>query len=138
MHRILLRTVVLDYPTDVYDAARDFWGVALASAIRRGAKHPEYHVLEHPAALGSVLVQNLSEGASRLHLDIEADDTDAEVRRLVGAGAEVVERIDDWVVLRDPGGCCSAWCPPLWTRVSRRRPGRWGHENADAVLTTWT
>jgi len=104
MHRILMRTVVLDFPTAVHDAARDFWQVALSAGIRRGAQHPEYHVLEHPAALGTVLVQNLNEGASRVHLDVESDDTDAEITRLVAAGAQIVERIDDWTVLRDPGG----------------------------------
>jgi glyoxalase superfamily protein len=99
-----MRTIVLDFPPDLHDEARDFWQVALAADIRRGKRHPEYHALEHPAAAGPVLVQNLKDGASRVHLDVEADDTDAEVARLVAAGAEVVERIDDWTVLRDPGG----------------------------------
>jgi catechol 2,3-dioxygenase-like lactoylglutathione lyase family enzyme len=104
MHRILMRTVVFDFPGEAHDAARDFWQVALAAGVRRGTTNPEYHVLEHPAALGPVLVQHLREGASRLHLDIEADDTGAEVARLVAAGAVEVERIEDWIVLRDPGG----------------------------------
>jgi hypothetical protein len=104
VHRILMRTIVLDFPGDVHDTARDFWQVALSAGIRREEKYPEYHVLEHPAALGPVLVQNLDEGTSRIHLDVESDDTEAEVTRLVAAGAEVVERIDDWTVLRDPGG----------------------------------
>ncbi len=104
MHRILMRTVVLDFPTDVHDAGRDFWQVVLSAGLRRGTRHPEYHALEHPAALGRVLVQNLNEGASRIHLDVESDDPDAEVGRLVAAGAQIVERIDDWTVLRDPGG----------------------------------
>ena len=103
MHRILLRTFVLDFPGDVHDAGRDFWAVALDAGIRRGTQDPAYHVLEHPAALGRVLVQHLNDGAGRIHLDIEADDIDAEVARLVGAGAVEVERIDDWVVLADPG-----------------------------------
>jgi catechol 2,3-dioxygenase-like lactoylglutathione lyase family enzyme len=104
MHRILLRTVIFDYPTDVHDAGRDFWTAALGADLRRGQAHPEYHVLEHPAAVGPVMVQNLKDGASRVHLDVEADDTGAEVARLVAAGAVVVEEIDDWTVLRDPGG----------------------------------
>jgi catechol 2,3-dioxygenase-like lactoylglutathione lyase family enzyme len=104
VHRILLRTVVFDYPSEIHDAGLRFWQAALDAHARRGRTHPEYHVLEHPAALGSLLVQNLSVGAGRLHLDIEADDTDAEVDRLVSAGAVVVERIDDWIVLRDPAG----------------------------------
>jgi hypothetical protein len=104
MHRLLLRTVVFDYPGDVHDAGLHFWQVAVAADPRRGKRHPEYHALDHPAALGLVLVQHLNEGASRIHLDIEADDTEAEVDRLVTAGAVVVERIDDWTVLRDPAG----------------------------------
>jgi len=103
-HRILLNTVVIDYPADVHDAGRDFWQTALAAGIRRGKVHPEYHVLEHPAALGTIMVQQLREGGPRVHLDIESDDVAAEVARLVGAGASVVEQHDDWTVLRDPGG----------------------------------
>jgi hypothetical protein len=104
VHRILLRTVVFDFPDDVHDAGLHFWQVALAAGPRPGVTHPEYHVLEHPAAFGPVLVQHLGEGTSRIHLDIEADDTLAEVDRLVAAGAVVVERIDDWTVLCDPAG----------------------------------
>lgn len=104
MHRILLRTVVFDYPGRLEEAGRGFWGVALDASARRGRTNPEYHVLEHPASIGSVLVQSLGTGASRVHLDIEADDTEAEVARLVSAGATEVERHGDWIVLSDPGG----------------------------------
>jgi catechol 2,3-dioxygenase-like lactoylglutathione lyase family enzyme len=103
-HRILWRTVVFDYPSAAHDAALAFWQVALDAGLRRGTEHPEYHVLEHPAALGPVLVQKMAEGPSRFHLDIESDDTEAEVARLVAAGAVELERLDDWVVLRDPAG----------------------------------
>jgi len=53
----------------------------------------------------------------RLHLDLEADDPEAEVRRLVDRGAVVVEQHElaplgmAWTVLRDPEGndfCVSA------------------------------
>ena len=99
-----MRTTVLDFPSDVHDAARDFWQAALLADIRRGSKYPEYHVLEHPAALGSVMVQHLQEGSSHIHVDIETDDLEAEVSRLVEAGAEIVQRYEEWTVLRDPGG----------------------------------
>jgi hypothetical protein len=104
MHRILMRTVVLDFGSDVHDRARDFWKVALAADIRRGKRFPEYHVLEHPAALGPVLMQDIGDGESRVHLDIESDDIAAEVMRLVKAGASVVQQHEDWTVLRDPAG----------------------------------
>ena len=104
MHRILMRTIVLDFTPEVHDAARDFWQTALAAGIRHGTNYAEYHVLEHPAALGPVLVQRLQDGASRIHLDIETDDPAAELARLVAAGARIAERHEHWTVLRDPAG----------------------------------
>jgi hypothetical protein len=54
---------------------------------------------------GQVLVhQRLQEGPSRIHLDIETDDIDAEVRRLLGAGAARVGEYDGCVHMRDPAG----------------------------------
>jgi hypothetical protein len=104
MHRILLRTIVIDVPSAVHDRARDFWSSALAASPRRGINYPEYHVLEHPAAAGPVMVQDIGASPARFHLDIETDDVPAELARLVAAGATEVERHDDWVVLRDPAG----------------------------------
>jgi len=99
-----MRTVVLDFGSDVHDAARDFWEVALAGDVRRGRKYPEYHVLEHPAALGPVMIQDVGDGASRIHLDIETDDPLAEVSRLISAGATLEQQHEEWTVLRDPAG----------------------------------
>lgn len=112
MHRILMRTVVFDFAPEVHDAARDFWVVALAADVRRGVNHTEYHQLLNPAALGPVLVQNLGEGQSHIHLDIESDDTEAEVARLTAAGATEVARHHNWVVLRDPAGLLFCVVPP--------------------------
>ncbi|MFB9890201.1 VOC family protein [Planobispora takensis] len=41
---------------------------------------------------------------NRVHLDLLSDDLDAEVKRLTGLGARVVETYEDWVVLADPEG----------------------------------
>jgi hypothetical protein len=41
---------------------------------------------------------------NRLHLDLDADDVEAEVRRLVGLGATEVARTANWVLLADPEG----------------------------------
>jgi len=104
MHRILLRTVVIDVPADEHDRTRDFWTAALAAQARRGTRFPEYHVLEHPASPNNVMVQDVGTAGARVHLDIESSDVEAEVRRLVAAGATEVERHEEWVVLRDPAG----------------------------------
>ena len=41
---------------------------------------------------------------SRIHLDIESDDVEAEVRRLEGLGARRKEFIERWWVMEDPSG----------------------------------
>ena len=104
MHRILLRTIVIDSPTATHDAERDFWTAALGASVRRGVKHPEYHVLEDAAMPGTVMTQDIGDAPPRVHLDIESDDIEAEVARLEAAGAQVVDRKEGWTVLRDPAG----------------------------------
>jgi Glyoxalase-like domain len=39
---------------------------------------------------------------NRVHLDLRAPDVEAEAERLVGLGARVLGRVEDWVVLADP------------------------------------
>ena len=39
-----------------------------------------------------------------MHLDIETDDVEAEVQRVLELGAIVHERRSGYVILRDPGG----------------------------------
>lgn len=41
---------------------------------------------------------------NRLHLDLAADDTEAEVRRLIGLGARVQAEREAWVTMEDPEG----------------------------------
>ena len=103
-----MRTICLDLPPEVHDEGLAFWRTALAADSHRGRNHPEYHSIDHPAAVMAVLVQHLGEGAPRVHLDIDTDDVRAEVARLVSAGAAVVEEHQspngDWTVLSDPAG----------------------------------
>ncbi len=41
---------------------------------------------------------------SRVHLDIEADDIDAEVQRLEALGARRIGRLKSWCVMEAPTG----------------------------------
>jgi len=41
---------------------------------------------------------------SRVHLDIESDDVEAEVRRLEALGAKRLQAIKTWVVMEAPTG----------------------------------
>lgn len=41
---------------------------------------------------------------SRVHLDIETDDVEAEAERLVRLGAKKIEKIQTWWVMEAPSG----------------------------------
>jgi hypothetical protein len=41
---------------------------------------------------------------NRVHIDLRAADVDAEADRPVGLGAQVLGKVEDWVVLADPEG----------------------------------
>ncbi|HEY6746904.1 MAG TPA: VOC family protein [Mycobacteriales bacterium] len=104
MHRILLREVVIDAPSETFAAVREFWAAALLTEARRVENYPEFTGLEDPASLSVVGLQELGAGPARFHVDLETDDVDAEVARLLRLGAEEVSRGRTWVVLRDPAG----------------------------------
>lgn len=105
MHRSRLGGMIIDCATEDLEAAAAFWGQALglewetpedpaASAYRTLRTAPEEPYLE---------VQRVSHD-SRVHLDIETDDLEAEVARLVELGAKRVGAVRDWVVMEAPTG----------------------------------
>jgi len=49
---------------------------------------------------------------SRVHLDIEADDIEAEVRRLESIGAKRIEKVKEWWVMEAPTGQRFCVVPP--------------------------
>lgn len=105
MHRSRLGGLIIDCRTDDLDAAADFWSHALGLP-RRASDKPEdvgYAVLETGPAHPHVEVQKVAHD-SRVHLDIESDDVEAEVRRLEALGAKRVKQVRDWWVLEAPTG----------------------------------
>jgi hypothetical protein len=122
MHRILLREVVVDAPKETFAATRDFWAAALLTAAREVTEFPEFTALPDAASLSWVGLQNIGSGAARFHLDIETDDVDAEVERLIGLGAVKIADGRTWVVMRDPSGLLFDVVPnesPWFTERSR-------------------
>jgi hypothetical protein len=103
MHRSRLHVVLIDSSPDVADREVTFWSAALGRDPMPEDGTP-FTVLA-PLGSGQVLAhQRLQEGASRIHLDVETDDTEAEVRRLEELGAIRVGGHDGCVHLRDPAG----------------------------------
>ena len=63
---------------------------------------------------------------ARVHLDLETDDVAAEVARVVGLGATVLEEHEGYTILTDPGGMvfCVVPVQTATTSSATRRPGR--------------
>ena len=51
-----------------------------------------------------LLIQRLDDGQARVHIDMHTDDLVAEIIRLEKLGAERVQQVHSWQVMRDPAG----------------------------------
>src|SRR5882672_502186 len=105
MHKSKLSTFIIDCKTDDIDAATSFWSGALGRpALPPGEGDGDrYRALDMPADKPIVMVQRVDH-SSRIHLDIESDDIEAEVQRLERLGAKRVEKIRTWWVMEAPTG----------------------------------
>ncbi len=102
MHRSRLTHVLVDLAPEDFEAGVAFWSGAVGVPAR---VEDEYvHLGEEPTPGVSLYLQRLGSGSSRVHLDFETDDLDAEVARLEALGAVRVEVIQGWQVMRDPAG----------------------------------
>ena len=88
MHKSKLGGFIIDCRSDDLPGAAAFWGAALGMAVRDlpGEEGDSYKRLEDPQHDLHIEVQKVDH-PSRVHLDIETDDIDAEVRRLDSLGA---------------------------------------------------
>ena len=104
MHKSRLAGFIIDCRGDDLDAAAAFWSAALNLTVRPAAAHePLYRVLETAADQPHLEVQQVQH-ESRVHLDIESDDIEAEVRRLEKLGARRIAAVKSWYVLEAPTG----------------------------------
>ena len=105
MHRSRLCSFIIDCQVDdLTDAAR-FWSEALGRPVREGADpaHDQYVGIVTRDDEPVIELQKV-EHASRVHLDIESDDVEAEARRLEALGAKRIAAIKTWIVLEAPSG----------------------------------
>jgi catechol 2,3-dioxygenase-like lactoylglutathione lyase family enzyme len=105
MHRSRLCAVLIDCKTSDVDEAARFWGAALGRPVdmEHAGSRGGYRMLGAQPDEPIVQIQRVDH-ESRVHLDIETDDIPAEVARLEGLGAEVVDRLDRWTVMQAPTG----------------------------------
>lgn len=105
MHRSRLAGLIIDCETGDLDAAAGFWGEALGAPPKFAADLEEspYVELKMPEGENYVEVQAV-EHPSRVHIDIESDDIEAEVARLEALGAKRIADIKRWCVMEAPTG----------------------------------
>lgn len=87
--------------------------------------HPEYHRAKLAGQDIGLLIQRLGHGSGRVHLDIHTDDLDAEVSRLESLGAERVQQVHSWWIMRDPAGLLFCVVPEAAGSLSGDNAQRW-------------
>jgi predicted enzyme related to lactoylglutathione lyase len=105
MHRSKLGGFIIDCHGRDLPGAAAFWSGALGMPTRQlaGAEGDSYVRLVDSQHGLHVEVQQVDH-PSRVHLDIEADDIEAEVRRLEALGARRIAQIQSWWVMEAPTG----------------------------------
>jgi predicted enzyme related to lactoylglutathione lyase len=105
MHKSKLGGFIIDCRTDDLEAAAQFWSSALGMPIHElpGSENDTYRGLTDAQHGLDIEVQTVDH-PSRVHLDIETDDIDAEALRLEALGAKKVERVKGWWVMEAPTG----------------------------------
>ena len=105
MHKSRLGGLIIDCDTDDLATATEFWSRALGYAVRprEGDEDDRYVTFDTAPDEPYVELQRVDH-PSRVHIDIETDDIEAEVTRLEGLGARKIARIKKWWVMEAPTG----------------------------------
>lgn len=105
MHRSRLAGFIIDCQSPDLQRAADFWSQALGMPKRvlPGEDDDKYLGLDDRRRGLHIEVQKVAH-ESRVHLDIETDDIEAEVRRLEALGARRIAQIHSWWVMQAPTG----------------------------------
>lgn len=105
MHRSRLAGFIIDCDTTDLGTAAEFWSKALGIPTKTSSDPGEesYVMLDNGPDDYHIEVQKVDH-PSRVHLDIETDDIEAEVERLEALGAVQIGRVRTWVVMEAPTG----------------------------------
>jgi hypothetical protein len=104
MHHSRFCALVIDCQDANMEQATAFWSQAFGRPMKPSSPDdPNYRELTMGNDEPLVLVQRVSH-PSRVHLDIETDNLEAEVARLEKLGARRVEFVKRWWVMEAPTG----------------------------------
>ncbi len=127
MHKSKLVGFIIDCRTDDLAGAAGFWSSALGLTVGElsGSEGKLYKRLDGTAAQGLHIEVQTVDHPSRVHLDIESDDVEAEVRRLEKLGAKRLQAVHTWWVLEAPTGhrfCVVPACSSDFARLATEWP----------------
>jgi len=105
VHRSRLGGLIIDCQIGDLGSAADFWSQALGYSEKHSSDPADenYVLLETSPDEPYIELQKVDH-PSRVHIDIEADDIEAEVRRLEKLGAKRIEQVRTWWVMEAPTG----------------------------------
>jgi predicted enzyme related to lactoylglutathione lyase len=123
MHKSCLAGFIIDCKTQDLDGAAAFWSQALGYRLRPVQDEQMYRIFV-PGSDGLHVEVQQVDHPSRVHLDIETNDIEAEVQRLEALGAKKVSKGPRWWIMEAPSG--QRFCV-----VAPQRP------DFEAVANTW-
>ena len=104
-HRSRLAGFIIDCQTGDIDAAAMFWSRALGLEVGDKQVEGDAEYVEFLAGASGLHIEvQKVQHPSRVHLDIETDDLDAEAARLEALGAKKVGFVKRWWVMEAPTG----------------------------------
>jgi catechol 2,3-dioxygenase-like lactoylglutathione lyase family enzyme len=124
-HHSRLAGFIIDSRSDDLDTTARFWSAALGLRVADPDSGATGQYAQFAGAPGDLHVEvQKVDHPSRVHLDIETDDIDAEVARLEALGATRVAFVKRWWVMQAPDG--QRFCVvPLRDDNGRPAPHRW-------------
>jgi hypothetical protein len=124
-HYSRLSKIVIDVPPADHDRELAFWSAATGRPLAQFDRDPEYHGAALHGQEFWLLIQRLEDGPGRVHLDIHTDNLAAEVARLEGLGAERIQQVHSWQVMRDPAGLLFCVIPEPIGSLNDNNAHRW-------------
>lgn len=125
MHHSRLAGFIIDCKDMAPGKAAEFWSPALGMPEKKSTANEDagYALLDTGAYQLHIETQKVDH-ESRLHLDIESDNVEAEVQRLEKLGATRLKQVRNWWVMQAPTG--HRFCV-VYTKDVANRPGvnRW-------------
>lgn len=121
MHHSRLAGFIIDCQDTEPGVAAAFWSPALGMPQKYSKANEDYgYALLDTGAYQLHIETQKVDHDSRVHLDIESDDVEAEVQRLEKLGATRVKSVRNWWVMQAPTG--HRFCV-VYNKEVRHKPG---------------